>query len=208
MNGQNRGERGAARRGAGLHVVVRALLPDELVLVEELLPSQERDVHARRLATQRSGSATYFIAWLGDRPVGHTLVRWGGSGNPLLARPDAPAPAHPYIEGLAVHQAYRSRGIGSQVIAAAEHDATRRGYREIGLAVGVENVRARALYVRLGYRDLGLGEFPNIWSYRDDAGQRHVEIESCIYLLKSLRPADEAAASGASASDDASTEHG
>lgn len=186
MNGQHRGARGTGRRGVGLQVVVRALAPDELVLVEELLPSQDRDVHARRLGSQRSGSATYYIAWLGDRPVGHTLVRWGGSGNPLLATPGGPGPVHPYIEGLAVHPAYRSRSIGRQIIETAERESIRRGFREIGLAVGVENVRARALYAQLGYRDLGLGEFPNIWSYRDGAGQRHVEIESCIYLVKQL----------------------
>ena len=125
MNAQNRGTRGGGRRGVGLQVVVRALLPDELVLVEELLPSQDRDVHARRLNSQRSGSATYFIAWLGDRPVGHTLVRWGGSGNPLLATPGGPGPVHPYIEGLAVHPAFRSRKIGSQIIEAAERESVR-----------------------------------------------------------------------------------
>jgi ribosomal protein S18 acetylase RimI-like enzyme len=117
-------------------------------------------------------------------------VRWGGSGNPLLATASSPPPAHPYIEGLAVHPAYRSRSIGAQIIEVAERESIRRGFREIGLAVGVENVRARALYARLGYRDLGVGEFPNIWSYRDDAGQRHVEIESCIYLVKPLSTVD------------------
>jgi GNAT superfamily N-acetyltransferase len=177
-------------------VLVRALQSDELVLVEELLPSPDRGIHARRLSTQRTGSATYYIAWLGARPVGHTLVRWGGSGNPLLVSPAVGPLVHPYIEGLAVHGAFQSRGIGTQIIETAEHEAFRRGHREIGLAVSVENVRARALYGRLGYRDLGVGEFPNIWSYRDDTGQRHVEIESCVYLLKSLderaRQADEA----------------
>jgi len=191
MEGQHRRARGTGRRGIGLQVVVRALAPDELVLVEQLLPSQDRDVHAKRLGSQRSGSATYYIAWLGDRPVGHTLVRWGGSGNPLLATATSPPPVHPYIEGLAVHPAYRSRSIGSQIIEAGERESLRRGFREIGLAVGVENVRARALYARLGYQDLGLGEFPNIWSYRDDTGQRHVEIESCIYLMKPLVAGDQ-----------------
>jgi ribosomal protein S18 acetylase RimI-like enzyme len=186
MSGQDRGIRGAGRRGAGLRVVVRELRPDELVLVEELLPSQDREVHARRLASQMAGSATYFIAWLGDRPVGHTLVRWGGSGNPLLATAASPPPIHPYIEGLAVHHAYRSRSIGTQIIRSVEQESIRRGFREIGLAVGVENVRASALYRQLGYRDRGFGEFPNIWSYRDDAGQRHVEVESCVYLVKTL----------------------
>ena len=173
---------------------VHALQPEELVLVEELLPSPDRDVHARRLGLQRTGSATYYIAWLGDRPVGHTLVRWGGADNPLLGSATGPPPAHPYIEGLAVHAAFQSRGIGAQIIEAVEHEARRHGYREIGLAVSVENVRARALYARLGYRDVGLGEFPNIWSYRDEDGQRHVEVESCVYLAKSLTTRNRATA--------------
>lgn len=186
MSGREHGTHGTARRRTTLSVLVRPLQPDELVLIDELLPSPDRDVHARRLSAQRTGGATYFIAWLGVRPVGHTLVRWGGSGNPLLASATSGPMVHPYIEGLAVHPAYRSRGIGAQIVEAAEHEAMQRGHREIGLAVSVENVRARALYSRLGYRDLGLGEFPNLWSYRDDAGQRHVEVESCVYLLKTL----------------------
>ena len=177
---------GAARRGLGLQVQVLPLEPEELVLIEELLPSPERDIHARRLSTQQSGSATYYVAWLGARPVGHALVRWGGSGNPLLNSTQAGPIVHPYIEGLAVHPAYQSRGIGTKIISAVEHESIRRGHSEIGLAVSVENVRARELYSRLGFQDLGLGEFPNIWSYRDDTGQRHVEIETCVYLMKSL----------------------
>ena len=126
---------------------VHALQPEELVLVEELLPSPDRDVHARRLGLQRTGSATYYIAWLGDRPVGHTLVRWGGAGNPLLGSATGPPPAHPYIEGLAVHAAFQSRGIGAQIIEAVEHEARRHGFREIGLAVSVETyVRVRCMH--------------------------------------------------------------
>jgi ribosomal protein S18 acetylase RimI-like enzyme len=199
MDEQERATRKLVRRGIGLTVDVRPLLSHELPMVEAFLPSPDREVHARRIGSQHTGGSTYFIAWLGDRPVGHTVVRWGGSQNPLLATPGSPPPVHPYIEGLAVHYAYRSRGIGGQIIEAAESESRRRGHREIGLAVNVENVRARALYARLGYRDLGVSEFPNIWSYRDDAGQRHVEVESCIYLVKTLANDD---SSGSIASTD------
>jgi GNAT superfamily N-acetyltransferase len=170
-----------------LSVRVSALAPGELILVEQLLPSPDPEIHARRLASQEVGGATYYIAWLGDRPVGHTLVRWGGSGNPLLStHPSGPITV-PYIEGLHVHPAYRSRGIGAQIIAAAEAEASRLGHDDIGLAVSIENVRALALYTRLGYRDLGLGQFPSLWSYVDHEGKRHVEVETCVYLSKPLR---------------------
>lgn len=170
-------------------VAVRPLTPAELPLVERALPTEDATAHARRLAEQQSGAAIYLVAWLGERPVGHTLLRWGGSGSAALLLRSEQAAAHPYIEALAVHPAYRSRSIGSQIVAVAERAAARRGFRQIGLAVTLENVRARALYERLGYRDAGFGDLPSHWSYVDRGGKRHVEIEICVYLVKDLSPA-------------------
>jgi hypothetical protein len=71
-------------RRRSLSVRVRPLSRAELALLEELLPSSDYDIHARRLAMQESGGSTYYIAWLGDRPVGHTLVRWRASSSTAL----------------------------------------------------------------------------------------------------------------------------
>jgi ribosomal protein S18 acetylase RimI-like enzyme len=113
-------------------------------------------------------------------------VRWGGTTNPELHWRLDDRERHPYVEALLVHPAFRSRSVGSQILAAAEALVQARGLRRIGLAVAVENDRARALYERLGYRDLGVGEFANAWSYVDEHGNEVAESETCAYLVKDL----------------------
>jgi GNAT superfamily N-acetyltransferase len=46
----------------------------------------------------------------------------------------------------------RSRGVGAQLLAAAEAALARRGCRRLQLQLGVANSRARAFYARCGYR--------------------------------------------------------
>jgi GNAT superfamily N-acetyltransferase len=126
------------------------------------------------------------IAWLGGQPVGHVLLRWDGPAEADLAARLAPLGKHPLIGGLDVHPDYRSRGIGSGLMAAAEKRARQRNQPRIGLLVGVENVRARALYERLGYTDAGLGPCYTSWSYIGPDGRWRTEGGCCIYLVKEL----------------------
>jgi ribosomal protein S18 acetylase RimI-like enzyme len=57
-----------------------------------------------------------------------------------------------YVEELAVDERHRGRGIGRQLMAAAEAWARERGVREIELDVWEENRGAIAFYDRLNYR--------------------------------------------------------
>lgn len=57
-----------------------------------------------------------------------------------------------YIDALAVSPAWKGRGIGTELIAAAEQYAKRQGFMKIALNVEQSNTRARALYQRLGYQ--------------------------------------------------------
>lgn len=169
-----------------IHVDVRPLAADELADVQQSLPPEHPEAHVRRLADQRAGRVTYLVAWADGRALGHVLVRWSGTTNPELRRLLDSRERHPYFEALLAHPAYRSQSVGSQILKAAEALVQQRGFRRIGLAVAVENGRARALYERLGYRDLGLGEFGNAWSYVDEAGNEIAESETCVYLVKEL----------------------
>src|SRR5207247_715533 len=66
----------------------------------------------------------------------------------------------PYVRSIAVSEEARSRGVGTRLMRfAEEHFRTRA--RHIFLCVSSFNVRARALYERLGY-DL-IGELPDHW---------------------------------------------
>lgn len=175
-----------ATLGAVIPVDVRPLAAEDLAQIQQALPPEHPEAHVRRLADQRAGRVTYLVAWADDRAVGHALVRWGGPTNPELRWLLGARERHPYVEALLVHPALRSRSVGSQILAAAEALVRERGLGRIGLAVAVENVRARALYDRLGYRDPGLGEFANAWSYVDEQGDEVAEIETCSYLVKDL----------------------
>lgn len=164
-------------------VVVRPLSEDELAALDEAMPAARPSVHRERWATQADGAGTYFVVWLGGRPVGHLLVRWQGALDEFIV---ARVSGCPYLEGAAVVPALQSCGIGSRLLEVAAEEANRREYRRIGLAVGVGNVRARALYERHGYSDAGFGEFWVQWPYLDQDGQVRWEGETCVYLIKSL----------------------
>ncbi|HMO72811.1 MAG TPA: GNAT family N-acetyltransferase [Paracoccaceae bacterium] len=60
------------------------------------------------------------------------------------------------FDGICVDRGARGRGLGSGLIAAAADVAAARGYRELRLDVIDTNLRARALYERLGFRPAGV----------------------------------------------------
>lgn len=80
--------------------------------------------------------------------------RWGGRWRAaalwLLSRDQAEEGI--VVDGLAVRPAARGRGIGAALIEALCLEAEARGYGAIRLDVVEENLRARALYERLGFK--------------------------------------------------------
>jgi GNAT superfamily N-acetyltransferase len=175
-----------ATRGPVMQVEIRPLAAEKLAHIQQALPPEHPEAHVRRLADQRAGRVTYLVAWADGRAVGHALVRWGGTTNPELRWLLDLREPHPYVEALLVHPAYRSRSIGSQILDAAEEIVRDRGARRLGLAVAVENGRARVLYERRGYYGLGISDFANAWSYIDEDGNEVAESETCTYLVKDI----------------------
>jgi ribosomal-protein-alanine acetyltransferase len=57
---------------------------------------------------------------------------------------------------IAVRQAYWGRGIGSALLSALLTAARERGCAEVFLEVRADNPRAHGLYLRRGFKDLGL----------------------------------------------------
>lgn len=135
--------------------------------------------HARRFARQEAGECTYLVAWLDGRPVGHTEMRWIGCEAPEVTV-DCPE-----IGGLDVFPAeLRSRGIGTELIRAAERLAGERGLTVVGIGVGKDNPRAAALYARLGYHPLV--DYTDRWSYEDHDGTTRECVDACTFLVKDL----------------------
>ncbi len=139
--------------------------------------------HHDRFTQQQDGHLTYLIAWLYEIPIGHTMVRWGGTTDAYIVERISEC-AH--LEDLFVMPELRSQGIGRRILAQAEWLAAERDFSQISLAVGIDNPRARALYERLGYVDTGYGAFEIGGTYMDIHGNRREWREVCEYLVKRL----------------------
>lgn len=169
-------------------IVVRPLKTGDLAALETGMRTLRPDVHSGRMQVQIETRGLYLVAWDGPLAVGHLLLRWPGVPEAL---PQAHMALRPYLEGAAVRPDRQSGGIGTLLLHAAEAAAAARGHAAIGLAVGVENVRARALYERLGYEERWLPEFYVSWTYIDADGNEGREGEMCVYLVKRLAGACE-----------------
>jgi ribosomal protein S18 acetylase RimI-like enzyme len=71
-----------------------------------------------------------------------------------------PAEGHIYLFRLAVHPAYRRRGVGRSLIEYVEKQARALGLPRVRLGVRVALTGQRAYYERLGYRQVGEGTHP------------------------------------------------
>jgi ribosomal protein S18 acetylase RimI-like enzyme len=94
------------------------------------------------------------IAEIDGRPVGFVsaYVRPRNAMRDLELAPGR----HGFVMDLYVAPAVRSRGVGATLLAAAERFLVERGCSRVWLDVFVPNVRAHALYRRLGYADFGV----------------------------------------------------
>ncbi len=161
-----------------MQVEIRKLDEAELGVVGKAMPSQH---HKKRLNTP---SADYLIAWVGGEPIGHLLIRWSGTDNTFLAAKNL---GYPYVEAVGVRVDFWSKGVGTQLMQKAQDLVKEKGFGKIGVAVGLDNERAKGLYKKLGYVDSRFGEFEVNWDYVDETGQEKSEGEICVYLVKELK---------------------
>lgn len=164
-------------------MIVRECREGDLRVLEHHIPSGNGLAHEARFRRQQQGSSSFLTAWIDDVPVGHGEIRWTGSA---AAEVHERYPDCPELNGLAVWPPERqSHGIGTAIIHAAEARAAERGYRRIGLGVDDHNLRASALYLRLGYQETGCRYLDRYHSI-DDHGIRHDVADPCRFLIKPL----------------------
>lgn len=136
-------------------ILIRAAEPDDVADLTETL-NQPRAVWGTMqvpftsVATRRerfkTAPTTHLVAVIGGKVVGTLGL------NRHEGRRD-----HAGVIGMAVHDAYAGRGVGTALMAAAVDQADRwLGLRRLELFVWPDNTRAIALYERFGFEREGL----------------------------------------------------
>lgn len=162
-----------------LDIEIRLLTDDGLKALETAIPA--RGSHPGRLEEQKKGNASYLVAYHNGTPVGHLNLKWNGDDSTEVKKHLSNCPE---INGLTVWPPeMQSQGIGRKLITKAEEMAKERGYKQIGMGVGVDNPRAKALYEKLGYIDWGHGIYTDVWTDKQ-TGELHSD--PCYYLVKNL----------------------
>ena len=90
-----------------------------------------------------------------------------------------------YFYAFRVMEMFRDMGIGTRLLEEGEAIVMSQGSERVRIAVARENVKARQLYERLGYRIYGQDE--GKWSYLDHLGVIHHQNEPCWLLEKTLK---------------------
>jgi len=135
------------------------------------------------LAEQDAGLHSCFIAILKGEIIGSGFIRWAGPRDEVAVQlfPEAPE-----IYRLEVRQEFRSKGLGTKLIAAMEAAARDNGRHSISLGVDYENPRAYDLYKRLGFEDSELTEYYDEYLYPTVDGQTATARDLCRYLVKQI----------------------
>ena len=151
---------------------------DQLLVVDDHLG--RRDQLLQRWELQNNGEDLFLLARQDGEFVGHTMLL---RRSKYRAVQEAYAPAE--INGL--HAYVQGQGIGTAILAAAEDFTRQWGVTQLGLAVGPDNVGARRLYERLGYREWTQGQVVDEWIEKDaDGNVIELHQDPCDYLVKSL----------------------
>lgn len=104
--------------------------------------------HLRSVASYLARVATGEVEYLAVRGVDGTPVAKAGVDY-------AESPGAATILQVATRSDLQGRGLGTALIAAAEERIRRRGFTVARIGVADDNPRARALYERLGYQEVG-----------------------------------------------------
>ncbi len=136
-----------------------------------------RNLFRRTFREQQAGHRMILLATANDFPIGHIFIQY------KVRRAKARAP-HAYFYSFRVMEMFRQQGIGTWLLQEAETIVMDRGQRWATIAAAKENIAARRLYERLGYRIYG--EDAGEWSFVDHRGQTREVSEPCWLLEKKL----------------------
>jgi [ribosomal protein S18]-alanine N-acetyltransferase len=131
-------------RGARLRGMSKGDLSAIMALEQELFPEDAwtRQMFAAEFA-QPASRRLYLVAEEGKEVVGYAgMMFTGGSQADVVT--------------LAVNPAHWGQGTGTALLTALVHEAGNRGCTEVLLEVREDNPRARQLYLRHGFTEVGI----------------------------------------------------
>lgn len=154
---------------------------DDLRVLDQVWPVPG-GVHDSHFRSQVQGRCTYLVAWASIEPLGSLVIDWSGLRG-VNARASAAGAAE--ICHLQVRPEYRSQGVATHLITAAEAMALRKGVPKVGIGVADDNERARRRYLRMGYVFTGAVDISE-YEWIDAEGVAHAEVEQNVALVKDL----------------------
>jgi ribosomal protein S18 acetylase RimI-like enzyme len=102
------------------------------------------------------GAGPWFLAWCAGTPAGLVAARPGQpASGPPAADPDARDPGSWHLISMWVSPQLRGTGVAGLLIGAVADHARAAGAPGITLWVAVNNARARAFYLRMGFTPTG-----------------------------------------------------
>jgi ribosomal protein S18 acetylase RimI-like enzyme len=141
--------------------------------------------HYRRLyfdafSRMQAGLAIHWVAELpGAGIIGQVFIQL------ICDRPElADGFDRAYLYSFRVKPAYRGCGVGARVLNTVSVDLRKRHFRILTLNVAKENIAARRLYERDGFRVVA--HEPGVWSYTDHEGILHHVEEPAWRMEKKL----------------------
>lgn len=165
-------------------LVIKPAAREELDVLNDRLKSYIPHFHEKKIDWQDKGEASWLIAWMGEEPVGHILIKWNGVPDSFVK--SNIEEQYPFVQNLAVKITHQRKGIGTQLVNMAEQMIKDRKHTKVGMAVSSENDSARKLYEKLGYKDWQKGTYKTNWKSFDQNNKEIEESETCTYLVKEL----------------------
>ena len=132
--------------------------------------NKRREQYERYWQEHEEGKRVTLLAVSGTHVVGYTNIMWQPDYEPFRVA------GIPEISDMNVLAAFQKQGIGTALIAEAEHIALQHGHHLLGIGFGLtaNYGAAQRLYPKLGYIPDGRGAHPTPWG-------------DVLYLTKQLK---------------------
>lgn len=160
-------------------LILRDAKDDDIDALNALRPAPIQ--HADRIRNAAHGRYRYLVAEMRHELVGFVLVYF--RAEPGWDR----AGQMPMMMDLFVPERFRSRGVGTAIIAGVERIVMDAGFGHLYLRVEPDrNARAFSLYKRLGYQPLQSTPYEDSYRFVDSSGKVTEGVEWVIDMRKWL----------------------